>query len=333
MINRDNYFTVKRYLDHKLRVLQNDEKTVHRAWGACKHVLSWLDEMPLGDAMKKNPTLPEFLTTSRKDGKDKFLHPSTQEKILSFARELFVTAKRENPSEYKQITEYWLDTLRINRKNRLVGTHLQRHNFWELADIRKVLTVSGFGLKIERDKAALAFLFLSGMRGGAFASLPVEAVDIERRRVRQLPELGVQTKNSKAAITSLLPIPDLLEVVANWDRRVRKFGGRRAWYSRLDHSGMELAQSDDVGTYAMTGRRSGMYDGIKELCRLAGVEFKSPHKIRHGHGVYGVRKARDMAQLKALSQNMMHANVGITDGIYGNLPEDEVASILSGFTE
>ena len=72
---------------------------------------------------------------------------------------------------------------------------------------------------------------------------------------------------------------------------------------------------------------------VKELCQLAGVEFKSPHKIRHGHGVYGIRKARDMAQLKALSQNMMHANVGITDGIYGNLPEDEVASILSGFTE
>ena len=28
----------------------------------------------------------------------------------------------------------------------------------------------------------------------------------------------------------------------------------------------------------------------------------------------------------------MHANLGITDGIYGNLPEDDVADILSGFT-
>ncbi len=38
-----------------------------------------------------------------------------------------------------------------------------------------------------------------------------------------------------------------------------------------------------------------------------------------------------MAELKAVSQNLMHSNVGITDGIYGNLPEDDLAAILSGF--
>ena len=38
-----------------------------------------------------------------------------------------------------------------------------------------------------------------------------------------------------------------------------------------------------------------------------------------------------MGQLKAVSQNMMHANVGITDGIYGRLAEDELAEILAGF--
>jgi integrase len=73
--------------------------------------------------------------------------------------------------------------------------------------------------------------------------------------------------------------------------------------------------------------------GIKELCELADVKFKSPHKLRHGHGVYGVMHARNMAELKALSQNMMHANVGITDGIYGRLKTDEMKNILASFTE
>ena len=40
-----------------------------------------------------------------------------------------------------------------------------------------------------------------------------------------------------------------------------------------------------------------------------------------------------VAQMKAISQNMMHANMGITDGLYGKLAEDDLAEILSNFGE
>ena len=53
----------------------------------------------------------------------------------------------------------------------------------------------------QRDQAAAAFLFLSGMRIDAFVSLPIRGVDLVRMRVQQLPKLGVRTKNNKAAIT------------------------------------------------------------------------------------------------------------------------------------
>lgn len=334
MINRSNYLTVQRYLEHRRRVVQSDEKTVARAWICCKHVLKWLDNKPLCNAPSVIPALPEYLLTARDDGKDVTLHPATMTKILSFARDLFEFAKRENPREYKQITDYWLDTLRVKRSVIGSSRRLDRHAFWSLEDIRTVLAVDVEGLRYERDKAALAFLFISGMRGGAFVTLPVEAVDLERRRISQLPELGVKTKNSKAAITFLLPIPDLLRMVTAWHKRVVRAGsGRRAWYAKLDNTGEKLAQVDEVGTYALSGRRSALYQGLKELCDLAEVEFKSPHKIRHGHGVYGVKHAKDMAQLKAVSQNMMHANIGITDGIYGRLPEEDIANILAEFTE
>ena len=80
-----------------------------------------------------------------------------------------------------------------------------------------------------------------------------------------------------------------------------------------------------------TGRAEAFKQGLKQLCEIADVPYKSPHKIRHGHGVYGVKKAKDIAQLKAISQNLMHANIGITDGIYGNLAEDDLAEILKDF--
>ena len=36
-----------------------------------------------------------------------------------------------------------------------------------------------------------------------------------------------------------------------------------------------------------------------------------------------------MEQLKAISQNVMHSTVGITDGIYGNLVSDDVHATIA----
>lgn len=50
----------------------------------------------------------------------------------------------------------------------------------------------------------------------------------------------------------------------------------------------------------------------------------SPHKFRHGHAVYALKMARDVSGLKAVSQNLMHENLAITDGIYGVLSSGDV---------
>jgi len=67
-----------------------------------------------------------------------------------------------------------------------------------------------------------------------------------------------------------------------------------------------------------------------QLCDRLKIPRNSPPKLRHLHGVWGVKHARNMGEMKAISQNMMHANIGITDGIYGRLPEDDMNDILSG---
>jgi hypothetical protein len=64
-------------------------------------------------------------------------------------------------------------------------------------------------------------------------------------------------------------------------------------------------------------RRAVLSDGLRDLCELAGIPYMSPHKLRHGHTVYMMRRVKDMKQLKSLSQNRMRSSVAITDGIYG----------------
>ncbi len=98
--------------------------------------------------------------------------------------------------------------------------------------------------------------------------------------------------------------------------------------------------------------------GLARLFAAAGLPAMSPHKsgagavypfatmdlnlsdqateqpscsgTRHGHAVYGLMHARDMADLKAVSQNLMHGNVGVTDGIYAILSDQDRRERIRG---
>ena len=61
-----------------------------------------------------------------------------------------------------------------------------------------------------------------------------------------------------------------------------------------------------------------------------GLPYRSPHKFRHGHAVYRLTNSKEIADLKAVSQNLMHSNLGITDGIYGMLSTANVGKRIAG---
>ena len=64
-----------------------------------------------------------------------------------------------------------------------------------------------------------------------------------------------------------------------------------------------------------------------DVARLAGVSHGTVSNVLSG--AKGVR----IEKIKAVSQNLMHANIGITDGIYGRLPEDDIFELISGMTQ
>ncbi len=334
MIKRENYLLVLSHMEYRRHVMQNDEGTIHTYWQSLKHLLQWADNRSFKDAHKLLPSFPEYLLTARNErhpnnqnDRGNPLTPKYMGKVLSHCRAFFEWL-RLHERGYNVITEAWVSTLQVRRS---AGTQsrLAERSYWKLDDIRKITALKPSSLRERRDIAALAFLLLSGMRIGAFVTLPLECVDVARRRVMQLPEKGVQTKNSKAAVTFLLPIPDLLEVVTEWDKHMRTLKGEYNWFPKMLPDGLTVVSGLLKGNY--NGRTETFDKGLRHLCELSGVPYKSPHKIRHGHGVYGMKNSKDMGQLKAISQNLMHANIGITDGIYGKLAEEDLAEILSNF--
>ncbi len=175
---------------------------------------------------------------------------------------------------------------------------------------------------MDQASCAAAFPFLSGMRGGAFVTLRVACVKLSERTVMLLPEMGAKTKFKKAAITRLLEIPDPLEVVNERDAFVRlRLLPDALWYRPTDsYFGKLVLSGRTLSHFRLSNRRVR----LKHLFQAAGLSPMSPHKFRHGHTVFGLTHARDIADLKAVSKNLMHSNIGITDGIYSALSDREI---------
>jgi integrase len=325
MIHRQNWLDVRAYLRYLDRVRQLAPESVIRSRAHLRHLLEWADETPLSQVAHISPTLPAYILAARSDGRTTPLSPSSIKKGLENARGFYRFARDQWPNRYRHIKLSWIEMLQPPRGSRL-SSHLVVHQFYTLEDVLKIASVSVETLRQERCQVAAAMLFLSGMRADALATLPISCVDIDRREIRQFPELGVRTKNRKAAITYMLEIPELLTVVAHWDQRVRTLPRDALWYSTLTRDGMTLTST----VIPHLGRGDLIERDLHIACRLASLPYLSPHKLRHGHVVYALKQSKTMAELKAISQNVMHSSVTITDQVYGQLVDNDVRRIIGG---
>lgn len=324
MINRQNWQDVKAFLAFHEGTLQNDATTIHRLRGALRHLLEWSDSTTFGNVRTLEPTFPAYLA-SRKDEAGKPYKVTGSEKTLQIARQFFDFARSEWNPRYRGISESWIYTLKPAKRNS-AQSRLKEHKHFAFDEVMKIAALKPETLEVKRNIAAVCFLFLSGMRISAFMSLPINCVNIADNEISQLPEKGVRTKNRKAAITYLLQIPELLKVVTEWDNLVRaELLADDLWYPVMRGNTDKL----DSGRIATANRRTKFSQCLRALCDRAGVPYLSPHKIRHGHVVYALKNVKDLAGLKAISQNVMHESIQITDSIYGNLSGGDVKRVIS----
>lgn len=340
MINRENYLLVREFLDYTKTVKQRDTKTIHSYWVTLKHFLQWMDKRHVLEVEKIKPPFPEYMLHARnyqhvgeKPKEFKQLSPEWMARAVLHAR---IFLQWLQTSKGMKIKSAYIDTLEM-RRSAGAQSKLTKREYWRLSDVEKIAALKPQSIAEKRDIAATCFIFLSGARVGAFVTLPFAAVDIEKSRIIQSPEIGVRTKNHKAAVTFLLPIESLMKPVREWHEYIAAHGGRDLlWYPAFkatirmgENWDLEFERGGIEGDNH--GRQATFKAGLKVLCDRAGVEYLSPHKLRHGHGVYGVKNAKDISELKAISQNLMHENIGITDGIYGKLADDDLSEIISKF--
>ena len=326
MVNRTNYLRVKAYLNYLSQVAQLKANSSDRYRFYLRHLLLWADEAPFSKAPGIRPTFPSHLASLRSHGGTDPLAPSTLKKIVNTAKRFFHWAKATYPREFRGFPNSWIDMLRPPRTVEPAPSHV----FVTLDEALELaaLEIDEQNLALRRDQAGSALLYVSGMRAGALGSLPLEAVDVPGRRIEQWPSLGVRTKNGKAATTYLLEIPELLAVVEQWDVFVRECLPPEAmWYTpTISKFGQQVPSADPPGA----NRSVAIAKRMRKLFAAAGLRYKSPHKFRHGHAVYALQHAQTMADYKAVSMNLMHADIRVTDSIYAPLAGSEVRQRIAG---
>jgi len=328
LVSRENYKVVKAHLKYLQEVEQLSASSQQRNWFWLRHLLLWAGETELSKAAGVRPVFPAYVTALSGRQGEAGLAVISQKKIIAAARRFFLWAKSMGYRGFAQIPTIWIDTLRPSRFTPLCGEHV----YVTLEEALKLATypVDPLDLALRRDQAAAAMLYLSGARSSAFASLPIQAVNIPTRCLNQWPELGVKTKNHKKATTFLLPIAELLAVVEEWDQLVRKqLPPAAPWYAIIgNHWGEQKLTEFIPGE----NRNQMLTKRLRKLFTAAGLPYKSAHKFRHGHAVYGLQHARTMADYKAVSMNLMHHDIEITDSLYATILSDEVKERIAGLS-
>lgn len=328
MIQRSNYLLVRRYLQDLGEVYQLSSSSLGRYRFYLRHLLLWAGETPFQQAAKLRPTFPSYVSNLPGRQGDAALAPVTQKKIIESGKRFFIWARQNHPKEFGSLTTAWLESLRPPR----VRDISDDHEYVSLEEVLQLIAIphGEDDLAHQRDQAAAAMLFLSGARASAFTTLPISAVDLPARTLHQWPELGVATKNGKRATTYLLPIPELLSIAQTWDDLVRSNLPLAApWYAPISARwGSQSLEESEPGK----NRHQALDKRLRKLFDLADLPYKSAHKFRHGHAVYGLLKAQTMADYKAVSMNLMHHDIKITDSIYAPILSEEVKERIAGLT-
>jgi len=327
MVNRTNYLWVKNFLKYLSEVQGLSERTVSRYWFHLRHLLLWADETLLSLASNIRPVFQAYVVDLPGKSGESILSNETQSRIIETSKRFFEWAKIHYSSDFRITTTSWIDTLRYRK----TGDGHAEHEYISIDEVHQLINtpIPSNNLALQRDRAAAGMLFLSGMRSSAFTSAPIQAFDLEKGCIYQFPkEFGVDTKNGKKATTYLLPIPEILIVVKEWDQIVRSsLPSSAPWYAPIKNEWGEHELSLETPG---KNRNQALNKRLRLLFEEAGLEYKSAHKFRHGHAVYGLQHASTMADYKAVSMNLMHEDIRTTDGIYAVLVTDEVKTRIAG---
>ena len=229
-----------------------------------------------------------------------------------------------------------VEFLRLPKEKARLAVSKKREHYPTVEQVRKVIESIEINSEIDlRDRALLSFTFLSGARDNAIRTLPICCFDEETLQVNQDPKLGVKTKFNKHIRSVLYRFDEtMLEYVLDWYRHLKTeklFGNMSPIFPKN-----KVENAKDAKSFVSNGVEPEFWQSVSSLREVfkqrfahAGIEYFPPHTFRHLAILTAISKCRNGQEIKAVSQNFGHEDVGTTMTTYGTLSNTQMTNIVS----
>lgn len=275
----------------------------------------------------------DWLAERRTDGKP--LSAATRHQTVRFVRSFYQWLLTQ-PCKNRQTVSRSLEYLSVDRETaQLAKSPGRRHAAppdypRKLAD--SIKDDSELGM---RDRAIISFLFLSGARVTATATMPLGCFDATMGKAYQDPKSGVKTKNSKYIETTLWKFdPTLMAFLVKWAlylRETKGFGDADPLFPATKSPG----SAKEIGRVPTEVEAKFWVDGsqitkiLKQRALDVGIKPQECHAIRHLVAQLALSKCPSDRERKAVSQNLGHAHAVTTVDVYGHLEQNIVDEVVA----
>ena len=260
------------------------------------------------------------------------LSPATILQTLNALR-AFIFWLAGQPGYRSRISYSDADYFRLSEKEVRIAKSTRGRSVPTPGQIRSCLAAMSSTSEIEkRNRALIAFTFLTGVREGALASLKLKHVKLTEREVVQ-DAREVKSKFSKSFTTWFFPIGDDVQaIVEEWVLYLRD---RKLWGNDdplFPATAVVNGASLKFQAAGLARRHWSNAASIRAIFRdaftLAGLPYFNPHSFRKTLAQLGERICRTPEELKAWSQNLGHEDVLTTLRSYGEVSPGRQAEII-----
>jgi integrase len=260
------------------------------------------------------------------------LSKATALQVLNALRAFFLWLA-EQPGYRSRIRYSDADYFRLSEKDTRVAKATTARPVPTPEQIESVLERSPVATVIERrNRAIVAFTWLTGVRDGALVTLKLKHVDLAKQLVDQDPR-EVKTKNSKQMRTTFFRVGgSALRIVEEW---IAELGRDHLWGNDdplFPATAMGQDSEQQFVAVGLARANWGSADAVrkifKQLFEGVGLHGFNPHSFRHALAALGERTCRNPEQFKAWSQNLGHEGVLTTFSSYGPVSEQRQAEII-----
>lgn len=240
---------------------------------------------------------------------------------------------------YKSHINY-TDTMyfKLSKKDTRVATASRTKQFPTLEQIKHVIDTMPTETIIDRrNRALVAFVFLTGARVSAIVSLKLKHVDLIEKSVFQ-DARQVDTKFSKTFKTYFFPVGDeILQIVEDWVNFLRK---EMLWGNGDPLFPQTAVTNDESLLFVATGIKKEHWSDASPIRKIfkdaftsAGLQYFNPHLVRDTLIHLAETMCVSIEEFKAWSQNIGHEKVLVTLLSYGEVQENRQGELIKNLAK